>query len=531
MDAAPKSVLVSDGLAPEGLEVFKAAQGIQVDVRSGLKPDEIKALIGSYDALVVRSATKVTAELLEAGSRLKVIGRAGIGVDNVDVPAATKKGIVVMNTPAGNTVTTAEHAIALMLSLLRMIPQATTSMKEGKWEKKKFEGRELFGKVLGVLGLGNIGSIVADRAVGLKMRVIAYDPFISAERAAEMGVELVSLDELYRRSDVVTIHVPLLQETRNLVNREAFAKMKPGAFLVCAARGGIVDEAALLEALESGRLAGAALDVFAQEPPGLTALVGHERVICTPHLGASTAEAQVAVSIQVAEQIVDFFERGLIRNAVNIPNVPPEVLEQMRPYLDIARSLGRLQAQLGIEGLTSVEVAYSGKAAEGRTGLLTASALSGLLSSSFGETVNIVNAPLMAKDMGIRVAETTAVDGEDYTALIRLRVEAAKGKSTLAGAIFGKREPRIVEIDGIAIEAIPRGHLLVFWNWDRPGLVGNIGTSLGKHSINIGQLQFGREAMGGRAVTVVNVDSDVGDEVLAELRGLPDVISVTKAQL
>ncbi|MBI5016698.1 MAG: phosphoglycerate dehydrogenase [Deltaproteobacteria bacterium] len=526
-----KKVLVSDSLAKEGIAILEAAEGIRVDVKTGLKPDELKAIIGDYDALVVRSATKVRADVLDVATNLKVVGRAGIGVDNVDVPAATKKGVIVMNTPAGNIVTTAEHALALLMSLVRRIPQATASMKTGAWEKKAFEGTELCGKVLGVLGLGNIGSIVADRALGLKMRVLAYDPFISAERATTMGVELAGLDELFRRADILTVHVPLVEETRNLVNREAFSKMKRGSYLVCAARGGIVDEAALLEALDNGTLAGAALDVFSQEPPGLTPLVAHDKVICTPHLGASTAEAQLAVSVQVAEQIVDYFATGTIRNAVNIPSVPPEVLEQMRPYLEMARSLGRLQAQLGIEGLRAVEIEYSGKAAEGRTGLLTASALAGLLSSSLGETVNLVNAPVAARERGLKVTESTARNGEDYTALIRLKVEAARGTSTLAGAIFGRREPRIVEIDDIGIEAIPRGHVLVFWNWDKPGLVGSIGTTLGRHSVNIGQLQFGRESAGGKAVTMVNVDSAVDDATLAELRGLPHVISVTKAYL
>jgi D-3-phosphoglycerate dehydrogenase len=526
-----KKVLVSDSLAEEGLSILRAARGIQVDVKTGLKHEELKAILGSCDALVVRSATKVTADVLEAAPHLRIIGRAGIGVDNVDVAAATKRGVIVVNTPAGNTVTTAEHAVALMMSLVRRIPQAAQSMKRGEWEKKKFEGRELCGKTLGVLGLGNIGSIVADRALGLKMKVISYDPFTSANRAASLGVELVGLDELYARSDVITIHVPILAETKNLINREAFGKMRPGTFLVCAARGGIVDERALLDALESGTIAGAALDVFEQEPPGLTPLVAHERVVCTPHLGASTAEAQVAVSVQVAEQIVEYFGAGTIRNAVNLPNVAPETLAQMGPYLDMARCLGLLQAQLGAAGLKGVRLEYSGKAAEGRIGLLTSSALAGLLTQSCGEAVNLVNASTLVKERGVRVSETTASNGEDYTALIRLTVETAAGTASLAGAIFGKREPRIVEIDGIAIEAIPKGHVLVFWNWDRPGLVGSIGTALGHHSINIGQLQFGRAEPGGRAVTMVNVDGAVPEPVLDELRALPHVISVTKAFL
>ncbi|MBE0617727.1 MAG: phosphoglycerate dehydrogenase, partial [Proteobacteria bacterium] len=418
-----KRVLVSDSLSRQGIEILQAADGIQVDVKTGLKADELKAIIGGYDALVVRSSTKVTAELLEAAANLKVVGRAGIGVDNVDVTAATKRGVVVMNTPGGNTVTTAEHALALMMSLVRFVPQATMSMKAGEWEKKKFQGHELCGKSLGVVGLGNIGSIVADRALGLKMKVVAYDPFISPDRAAELGVELLPLDEVYRRADIITVHVPLLDETRGLVGADAFAKMKDGTYLVCAARGGIVDEKALLEAVESGKIAGAALDVFAQEPPGLTPLVSHERVICTPHLGASTVEAQEAVALQVAEQIVDYLVNGTIRNAVNVPSVPSEMLAQMRPYLEMARNLGRLQAQLGAAGLKSVELEYSGKTAEGRTGLYTAAALEGLLSASLGGRVNLVNAPVVARERGIRVVETSARSGEDYTALIRLRVE------------------------------------------------------------------------------------------------------------
>ncbi len=526
-----KRVLVSDSLSPRGLEILRQAEGIEVDVRTGLSPDELREIIGDYDALVIRSGTKVTADVIERAARLRVVGRAGIGVDNVDVAAATKRGIVVMNTPGGNSVTTAEHAVALMMSLVRNIPQATMSMKQGKWEKKRFQGHELCGKTLGVIGLGNIGTIVADRAQGLKMKVVAYDPYLSPERAAELGVELTDLDGLYRRSDLITIHVPLLDETRNLIDAGAFARMKDGVYLVCAARGGIVNEDDLLTALESGKVAGAALDVFSQEPPGLTPLVAHDRVVCTPHLGASTVEAQEAVAIQVAEQVVDYLLQGTIRNAVNVPSVPAEVLNQMAPYLELARKLGRLQAQLGIEGLRKVQIEYAGRTAEGRTGLLTAAVLEGLLAASLGERVNLVNAPVVARERGIRVVETSAANGEDYTALMRLRVETRDGAFSLAGAIFGRREPRIVEIDGISIEAIPQGELLVFWNYDRPGLVGSIGTTLGKHSINIGQMQFGREAPGGRAVTVVNVDTPVPPEVMDELRALPNVVSVTSAHL
>ena len=526
-----KKVLISDSLAREGIEILKATPNLVVDVKTGLKPEELIKIIGEYDALVIRSATKARGEVLDAATNLKVIGRAGIGVDNVDVPAATRRGIIVMNTPAGNIVTTDEHAVALLMSLVRRIPQATASMKAGQWEKKAFEGTEICGKVLGVVGLGNIGSIVADRALGLKMEVLAFDPFISADRAEKMGVRLASLDELFARSDLITIHVPLLEETRNLINREAFAKMKKGVYLVCAARGKIVDEEALFDALESGKVAGAALDVFAQEPPGLSPLVSHPKVICTPHLGASTAEAQLAVSVQVAEQIADYFTTGTVKNAVNMPSVPPETLEKMRPYLLMARNLGRLHAQLGIEGLTGVSIEFAGKAAEAKTSLLTAEALAGLLSSSLGDAVNMINAPVWARERGIKVVETTKSDGEDYASLIRLTVTAKKGTGSLAGAIFHEREPRIVEIDSMAIEAIPSGHMLIFKNLDKPGIVGSIGMTLGSHGINIGQFQFGRESPGGRAVTMVNVDSDVGGKALAELQSLPNITSVMKAFL
>lgn len=526
-----KRVLVSDSLSADGLEILKREEGLQVDVKVGLKPDELKAIIGEYHGLVIRSATKVTPEILEAATNLEVIGRAGIGVDNVDVPAATKKGVVVMNTPGGNTTTTAEHALALMMSMVRFIPQATMTMKEGIWEKKKFEGRELTGKTLGIIGLGAIGSIVADRAVGLKMKVLAYDPFITPERARKLGVEQADLEEIYKRADLITIHVPKLPETTNLINKDTLAKMKKGVYIICAARGGIVNEDDLLAGLESGQVAGAALDVFAQEPPGVTPLIKHPNLICTPHLGASTEEAQVAVAVQVAEQISDYLVRGIIVNSINVPSVPQEALENMRPYLELAESLGRLQGQLGIEGIKGVEIEVSGGAAEGRPALLTSSALAGLLSGMLGDWVNLVNASLAARERNISIKETVSGESEDYASLIRLKIESGKGGGSVAGAIFGKREPRLVEIDGIGVEAIPRGNLLILRNFDRPGLVGSIGTTLGKHGINIGQLQFGRDKPGGHSVTVINVDTAPAENVLKELSELPNVISVTKVHL
>jgi D-3-phosphoglycerate dehydrogenase len=526
-----KRVLISDSLAQEGFDILNAREGIEVDVDTGLTPDELKQIIGNYDGLVIRSATKVTAEILEAAPNLKVVGRAGIGVDNVDVAEATKKGVVVMNTPGGNTTTTAEHALSLMMSLVRNIPQATMSMKEGKWEKKKFQGHELTGKTLGIVGLGAIGSIVADRAIGLKMKVAVYDPFITPERAREMGVVQMERNELFAAADIITIHVPKLKETTDLVNAETLKLMKDGVYIICAARGGIVNEDDLLEALNSGKVAGAALDVFAQEPPGLTKLIEHPNLICTPHLGASTEEAQTAVAVQVANQIGDYLVDGVIVNALNVPSVPQETLAKMRPYLELAESLGKLQAQLGIEGISGLNIELSGHAAEGRTGLITASALTGLLASMLGDWVNLVNAPVTAKERGIKVQETVCTEGEDYTSLIRITIEAKSGGRTIAGAIFGKSEPRIVEIDSIAIEAIPKGNLLVLWNNDRPGLVGSIGTVLGDNEINIGQLQFGRNTPGGQAITVINIDSAPDEKTLAELAELPNVTGVHTANL
>ncbi len=524
-------VLVSDSLSAEGLEILKKEQGLEVDVKTGLKPEELKAIIGQYHGLVIRSATKVTAEIIEAAENLKVIGRAGIGVDNVDVPAATKKGIVVMNTPGGNTTTTAEHALSLLMSMVRFVPQATASMKEGVWEKKKYQGREITGKTLGVVGLGAIGSIVADRALGLKMKVIAYDPFITPERAKKLGVEQVDLEELYRRSDLITIHVPKLPETTNLINAETLGKMKKGVYIVCAARGGIVNEADLLAALTSGQVAGAALDVFEKEPPGVTDLIKHPNLICTPHLGASTDEAQAAVALQVAEQIGDFLCRGIIVNAINVPSVAQEELERMKPYIELAESLGKLEGQLRIEGIKGIEIELSGGAAEGRPALITASALAGLLKGMLGDWVNLVNAPLTARERGIVVKETISGESEDYASLIRLKISSQKGGMSVAGAIFGKREPRIVEIDQIGVEAIPKGNLLILRNYDKPGLVGSIGTTLGENGINIGQLQFGRDKPGGHSITVINVDSSPDEVILKKLADLPNVINVTKVIL
>ena len=522
-------VLVSDKLAPEGIELFKKAPGIDVDYKTGLKPEELKQIIGEYDGWVVRSASKATKELIEAGKNLRVIGRAGIGVDNVEVESATKRGIVVMNTPGGNAVTTAEHTISLMLSLARKIPQAYLSMRGKQWEKGKFTGVEVMGKTLGVVGLGNIGSIVADRALGLKMKVIGYDPFVSAEVARKMGVEMVSLDELFSRSDFITVHVPKTEETKNLVNASALAKMKNGVRIINCARGGIVNEKDLVEAIKSGKVAGVALDVFEKEPPEFGELFELPQVIFTPHLGASTDEALVNVSIAITDQVIDYLLNGVIRNAVNFPSVSKEVLTQISPYINLAERMGRLAGQL-LGSLAGLEVEYSGEVAELNTKPITHAVLKGLLESLRDEPVNYVSAPVLAKAKGITVKETRTYEAGDFSSLIKLRImEQTPEPVEIAGTLFGKTEPRIVQIGKVRLDAIPSGYVLVVRNYDKPGVIGNIGSLLARHNINIARFQLGREA--GEAICMVNVDGSIPESVLLEIGKLPNIISAKQVNL
>lgn len=519
-------VLISDDLSKQGIEILKKA-GLDVDVRSGMKPEELKAVIKDYDGLIIRSATKVTAEIVEAATKLKVIGRAGSGLDNVDRAAATKKGIVVMNTPGGNTITTAEHAIALLFSVARQIPQADASMKAGKWEKKKFMGVELYKKTIGVLGIGNIGSQVARRCLCLGMNVLAYDPFLSDEKAAELGVKKVDLAELFRNSDFITIHTPLTPETKNLINKETLSMMKNGVRIINCARGGIVNERDLLEALESGKVAGAALDVFEQEPaPPDHPLVRHPRVICTPHLGAATVEAQENVAIAIAEQIVDYLVHGVIRNAVNFPSIPPDQVPVLQPYIDLAERIGLFASHLFEGGITEVTLEYRGEAAGINTAPVTIAAIKGLLTPLLQETVNFVNAPIIAKERGIDVKETKAKEAGDYSTLLSLKVKSPQKELLVSGTLFSRRSPRIVYIDRFPVEIIPEGIMLLMYNYDRPGVIGNIGTLLGKNNINIGRMHFGRESQGGLAISVVNIDSEVSDAILDEIKRLPNIISV-----
>jgi D-3-phosphoglycerate dehydrogenase len=521
-------VLVSDKLAPEGLAVFKAAgDRIQVDVKVGMPPEELLKVIGQYDALAIRSATQVTPEVIAAGSRLKVIGRAGIGVDNVDVPAATKKGIVVMNTPEGNIVTTAEHAIALMLSLARKVPQATASMKTGKWEKSKFQGREICGKTLGVVGLGNIGKIVADRALGLSMKVVAFDPYVTPERAKELGVELASLDDLLARSDFVTLHVPLLEATKNIISKAALEKMKKGAFLINAARGGLVDEAAVAEALKSGKLGGAAFDVFLEEPPPATnPLLALENVILTPHLGASTDEAQVNVSIAVAEQISDYLVRGVVKNAVNAPNVAKELVDSIGPYVRLGKKMGSFAGQLHADNVRSVRFIYAGATAELPAAPISVSMLTGLLKTQVGDMVNEVSAPSMAKERGIEVVEEKTATPHDFAGAITIRVIGPSSETEITGTLFGSGEPRIVGVNGVRLEIVPEGHLLMTKHHDRPGIIGRIGTAIGQQSINISRLVLGLAKGPGLAQAVLSVDAPVSRSVLDQIAGTDGIESI-----
>ncbi|MGE5893964.1 MAG: phosphoglycerate dehydrogenase, partial [bacterium] len=493
-------VLVSDSLSPHGIDILKKA-GLDVDIKIGMKPEELKGCIGEYDGIVIRSATKLTADIIEAGKRLKVIGRAGSGLDNVDKNAASKKGIVVMNTPGGNTITTAEHALSLMFSLARKIPQATASMRAGKWEKKKFMGVELYNKTLGIVGIGNIGSHVAKIAHGIEMNVIAYDPFLSDEKAREMGVEKVEIKELFRRADVITIHTPLTPETKYLINKETIALMKNGVRIINCARGGIVNEQDLYDAVKSGKVAGAALDVFEKEPPEGSPLLGLEEVVLTPHLGASTEEAQENVAIKVAEQIADYLVNGTIRNAVNFPSIPADQLPKLQPYITLAEKMGGFAAQIYEGSISEIMVEFRGDAAEVNPAPVTIAAVKGILDPILFETVNFVNAPLMAKERGIQVKEAKSGDAGDYQSMLVMRIRGSGTEREISGTLFSKRDPRIIRIDDYPVEIAPEGIMLYVQNNDKPGVIGNIGTILGENGINIARMYFGRESEGGMAIS------------------------------
>jgi len=523
-------VLVSDNISPKCIEILKNA-GLEVDIKVGMKPDELRACIGDYQGLIIRSATKVTSEIIDAATSLKVIGRAGSGLDNVDRTAATKKGIVVMNTPGGNTITTAEHTIALMVSLARQVPQATMSMKAGKWDKKKFMGIELFNKTLGIVGIGNIGSQVAKRMQAFAMNVIAYDPFLSEDKAKAMGVEKVDLRELFRRSDFITVHTPLTPETKNLINRETLAIMKPGVRIINCARGGIISEKDLYDALVEGKVGGAALDVFEKEPPENNPLLTLDTVIATPHLGASTKEAQENVAVAVAEQVVDYLIRGTIRNAVNFPSIPADQIARLQPYITLAEKLGGFSSQIFEWGVTEITIEYRGDASTVNTAPITIAAIKGFLNPILLETVNFVNAPVIAKERGIEVKEIKSTDEGDYQSMIALRLKAKDRVTSVAGTLFSKKDPRIVFIDDFKVEIVPEGELLFMYNNDKPGVIGNIGTLLGKNNINIARMHFGRETPGGTAISVVSIDAHASPQIIDKIKKLPNIISVKQISL
>lgn len=516
-------VLVSDNLGDIGIQMFQEAEGIEVDVNTGLSPGELKSIIGSYDALVIRSATKVTEELLDAAPHLKVVGRAGIGLDNVDIPAATKRGVVVMNTPTGNVVTTAEHAIAMMLALTRNIPSGTASLKAGRWDKKLLQGHELYQKTLGVIGYGKIGSIVADRARGLKMRVAIYDPFVPPEKIENDGYEFLSLDELYRQADYITVHVPKMKNTQNMIDKTAFEQMKNGVMVINCARGGIINEKDLHDAIVSGKVAGAALDVFETEPPENNPLLALSQVIATPHLGASTKEAQTNVAVMVAEQIIDYLTNGTIINAVNVPSVTGEVLEKVGPYITLGEQIGALQAQLIKGAPKEVVIEYYGDFKGVDLSPVTTALLKGMLTPMVQDVVNFVNAHMLANQRGIKVTETTIAGHDEYTYLITAKVVTTDHENVVSGTIFGKKDTRIVRINTFRLELIPLGHMALIFNKDIPGSIGEIGTTLGKHDINIGRMQVGQETGGDRNIIFLCTDTPIPDNVLDELRSLKTV--------
>jgi D-3-phosphoglycerate dehydrogenase len=519
---APR-VLISDALSTAAVQIFKD-RGVETDFQPNLGKDKDKLaeIIGNYDGLAIRSNTKVTAKLLEKATRLKVIGRAGIGVDNVDIPAATARGIIVMNTPFGNSITTAEHAIAMMFSIAREIPAADASTQAGKWEKNRFMGVEITGKTLGIIGCGNIGSIVADRAVGLRMRVIAFDPFLSPERARDLGVEKVELEDLLKRADFITLHTPLTPQTRGIMGAENIAKTRKGVRIINCARGELVDEAAMRAALDSGHVAAGAFDVFSEEPAVNNVLFGHPNVVCTPHLGASTTEAQENVALQVAEQMSDYLMRGAISNAINFPSITAEEAPKLRPFIALVEKLGSFAGQLTESNISKVTITYEGAVADLKIKALTASAIAGLLRPLLTD-VNVVSAPIVAKERGMVIEETTRAAEGDYESLITLAVTTEKGERAISGTVFHDGKPRILSIKGIKVDAEFAPSMIYVTNEDKPGFIGRFAGVLGDANLNIATFALGRDAPGGSAIALVEVDGVVPAAVLEKIQTLPGV--------
>lgn len=520
-------ILISDALSEEGIKLLREVKEFQVDVGTDLKPDALKEVIKDYDALIVRSATKVTKEIIGAANCLKVIGRAGVGLDNVDLEAATQKGIIVMNTPGGNTISTAEHTMSMLLSLSRSIPQANASVKQGEWKRSKFMGVELCGKVLGVIGFGRIGKEVAKRAFSFGMKVLAYDPFLSREVAEELGVQVVELKQLFESSDFITVHTPLTDDTKHMISTREFTVMKKGVRIINCARGGIIDEAALSEAINQGRVAAAALDVFEKEPLASdNPLLKLDNVILTPHLGASTEEAQVNVSIEVAEIVRDALLARGVRNAANYPCLEPEIGRILEPYINLAEKLGKFSGQLAEGRFQELDITYSGDIIQYDLSPLTMALVKGILSPILKETVNFINAVTLAKERGINIREAKSSKEPEFVHLIQLELKTDKESKKVSGTLSSNKQPRIVKIDDVYVEAAPLGEMIVMQNWDRPGIIGSLGTLLGRHNINIAAMTFGRKTPGGRAISVLNVDSPVSADIMEKIRKTENVLEV-----
>lgn len=519
-------VLIADKMSAAAEKIFRD-RGIDVDVITGLERDELIKIIGDYDGLVVRSSTKATPPVIAAADRLKVIGRAGIGVDNIDIPASTERGIVVMNTPFGNSITTAEHAIALMFALARDIPAANASTHQGKWEKNRFMGVELTAKTLGVIGCGNIGANVAARGLGLKMKVVAFDPFLTPERAIELGVESVDLDTLLSRADFITLHTPLTDNTRNIINKAALAKTKKGVRIINCARGGLINEADLKVALESGHVAGAALDVFEQEPAKENDLFGMDNVVCTPHLGASTEEAQENVALQVAEQMSDFLLTGAVANAINMPSISAEDAPRLRPFVALAEQLGLFAGQITESRIEAVTIEYAGEVSDLNCAPLTAAAIAGLLRPLLSD-VNMVSAPALAKQRGLQVAESKQESAGAFDSYIRLVVKTERQERSVAGTVFSDSKPRIIQVKSINLEAELSPRMLYVTNTDRPGFIGALGSLLGSHNINIASFSLGRDKPNGDAISLVSIDEEISGDVLSAIQALPQVVQAKK---
>ncbi|HKJ05268.1 MAG TPA: phosphoglycerate dehydrogenase [Geopsychrobacteraceae bacterium] len=519
-------VLVADRLSQPGLEIFEQADDIELVYQPDLAHEQLLEAVADVDALVVRSGTHLTAEVFSRAAKLRVVGRAGIGMENMDIAAANRKGLVVMNTPFGSAITSAEHTIAMLMAMARNIPQASSSIRQGEWRKDRFQGVEISGKTLGVIGAGKIGRLVIERALGLRMRILVYDPYLSSDAVQQMGAAQVDLKELQSQADFISLHIPLNPETDNLVDARFLSRLKPGCRIINCAQGGLIDESALAEAIRVGHIAGAALDVFSKEPPPAdTPLLQMEQVICTPHLRAASTDAQVNVALQIAQQVVDFLQHGIIVNALNVPSVSADLLKEVRPYLDLAERMGHFIEQYCAFGLETVTVEYSGGIVDYPTESMTSAFLKGLLSPMLGDDVNYVNAPLLAQERGIKITETRSKTAEEFASMIRVRVTGKSGEHSICGALFGRDDYRLVRIDDYPVEAVPAGHLLVLRNQDQPGVIGGVGQILAGAGVNIAMMYLSRRKINGKAISLIGLDSTVSAQVMEQLESIDGVIS------